>query len=272
MRSQWVDFSALKGSVDIEPVLAHYRVRLKRVRKDYLRGFCPLPTHGSPQGPGKAFAATSPQKKCGLVIRLPVIRHARAKWVGIFWTWWRVWRTARFARRPCGWREAGERHVEGNRTSRSTGFKRKEGWPQRGTLRGCRLLYGEWHPYLDRRGFSGNRSLVRGRLLCGSGFLRGRIVFPIHDSEGRLVAYAGRSIEGPEPRYLFPPGFRQSRVVLNLHRRPSRRPDRGARSCEGFFDCLRVHQAGYDKVVALMGASVSDRQAECAGAHIFESW
>jgi len=49
MSSQWVDFSALKGSVDIEPVLAHYRVRLKRVRKDYLRGFCPLPTHGSEQ-------------------------------------------------------------------------------------------------------------------------------------------------------------------------------------------------------------------------------
>jgi hypothetical protein len=49
MSSQWVDFSALKGSVDIEPVLAHYRVRLKRVRKDYLRGLCPLPTHGSEQ-------------------------------------------------------------------------------------------------------------------------------------------------------------------------------------------------------------------------------
>ena len=49
MSSQWVDFSALKGSVDIEPVLAHYGVRLKRVRKDYLRGLCPLPTHGSEQ-------------------------------------------------------------------------------------------------------------------------------------------------------------------------------------------------------------------------------
>ena len=31
---------------------------------------------------------------------------------------------------------------------------------------------------------------------------------------------------------------------------------------EGFFDCLKVHQAGYGNVVALMGASVSDRQAE----------
>jgi hypothetical protein len=49
MSSLWVDFAAIKGSVDIEQVLEHYRVRLKRVRKDYLRGLCPLPTHGSEQ-------------------------------------------------------------------------------------------------------------------------------------------------------------------------------------------------------------------------------
>ena len=40
MSSLWVDFAAIKGSVDIEQVLEHYRVRLKRVRKDYLRGLC----------------------------------------------------------------------------------------------------------------------------------------------------------------------------------------------------------------------------------------
>jgi hypothetical protein len=49
MRSQWVDFAAIKRSVDIEQVVQHYHVRLKRVRKDYLRGLCPLPTHGSEQ-------------------------------------------------------------------------------------------------------------------------------------------------------------------------------------------------------------------------------
>jgi len=84
MNSQWVDFSALEESVDIEPVLAHYGVRLKRVRKDYLRGFCPLPTHGSEQS-GKALAWT-PAGTCGLVIQLPVVRPATEKWVGIFWT------------------------------------------------------------------------------------------------------------------------------------------------------------------------------------------
>ncbi len=36
---------------------------------------------------------------------------------------------------------------------------------------------------------------------------------------------------------------------------------------EGFFDCLKVHQAGHGNVVALMGASVSDRQAELLETH-----
>jgi len=49
MSSQWVDFAAIQGSVDIKQVLDHYRVRLKRVRQEYLRGLCPLPTHGSAQ-------------------------------------------------------------------------------------------------------------------------------------------------------------------------------------------------------------------------------
>ena len=39
---------------------------------------------------------------------------------------------------------------------------------------------------------------------------------------------------------------------------------------EGFFDCLKVHQAGYGNVVALLGASVSDRQAELLEKHFRE--
>ena len=75
------------------------------------------------------------------------------------------------------------------------------------------------------------------------------------------MAYAGRSIDGSEPRYLFPPGFRKSQVVFNLHRAAG-----GSAGCaivvEGFFDCLRVHQAGYRNVVALMGVSLSEVQEQ----------
>ena len=45
-----------------------------------------------------------------------------------------------------------------------------------------------------------------------------RIVIPIHNREGELVAYAGRSIDGSEPRYKFPAGFHKSLELFNLHR------------------------------------------------------
>jgi DNA primase len=89
--------------------------------------------------------------------------------------------------------------------------------------------------------------------------LRHRIVFPIHDQEGQLVAYAGRSLDGGEPRYLFPPGFHKSQVVFNLHRAVWESA-RWALVVEGFFDCLRVHQAGYRNVVALLGVGLSEAQ------------
>lgn len=64
-----------------------------------------------------------------------------------------------------------------------------------------------WHPYVDQRALHPSPaacSLVG--YYAGSAFLRHRVVFSIHDGEGQLVAYAGRSIDGSEPRYLFPPG------------------------------------------------------------------
>jgi DNA primase catalytic core len=104
-------------------------------------------------------------------------------------------------------------------------------------------------------------SLVGVGYYAGCGFLRNRIVFPIHDQEGQLVAYAGRSLDGDEPRYLFPPGFHKSQVVFNLHRAVGESA-RCALVVEGFFDCLRVHQAGYRNVVAWLGVNLSEVQEQ----------
>ena len=77
----------------------------------------------------------------------------------------------------------------------------------------------QWHPYLEQRGIQRQTAAWFGAgYYGGSGFLRGRMVFPIHNERGELVAYAGRTMDGREPRYLFPPGFRKSQVVSNLHR------------------------------------------------------
>ena len=97
-----------------------------------------------------------------------------------------------------------------------------------------------WHPYLEERAVDPATAAWFGvGYYAGGGFLRNRIVFPIHDPEGQLVAYAGRSLDDSEPRYLFPPGFPKSQVVFNLHR-ALWESARWALVVEGFFDCLRV--------------------------------
>jgi DNA primase len=76
---------------------------------------------------------------------------------------------------------------------------------------------------------------------------------------GRLVGYAGRSLDGSEPRYRFPVGFAKSQVVFNLHRAGATRQSTVI-VVEGFFDCLKVHQAGFGSVVALMGSALYANQ------------
>jgi DNA primase len=89
--------------------------------------------------------------------------------------------------------------------------------------------------------------------------MRGRVVIPIHNERGELVAYAGRSIDGSKPKYRLPAGFRKSQVLFNLFRARQENPTGTVVLVEGFFDCMKVTQAGY-ACVALMGCSMSDQQ------------
>jgi len=88
--------------------------------------------------------------------------------------------------------------------------------------------------------------------------MAGRIVIPIHNADGELVAYAGRTIDGSEPRYKFPAGFHKSLELYNLHRVTG---ELSVIVVEGFFDCMKVAQAGYP-CVALMGCSMSQAQED----------
>ena len=44
--------------------------------------------------------------------------------------------------------------------------------------------------------------------------MAGRIVIPIENELGELVAYAGRSIDGSEPKYRLPAGFKKGHVLV----------------------------------------------------------
>jgi DNA primase len=95
----------------------------------------------------------------------------------------------------------------------------------------------------------------------GPGLMRGRVVIPIHDERGRLVAYAGRSVDDRQPRYRFPAGFGKSQVLFNYHRAAATGSDT-VLVVEGFFDCLRVSQAGFTSVVALLGTELYEHPAQ----------
>jgi DNA primase len=118
------------------------------------------------------------------------------------------------------------------------------------------------HPYVSGRGLSPETaSRFEIGYHAGAGIMAGRLAIPIHDEHGRLVAYCGRSVDTEPPRYKFPAGFRKSAVLFNYHRAAAG-DDRRVVVVEGFFDCMRVHQAGFTSVVALMGSALSPQQGE----------
>jgi DNA primase len=88
----------------------------------------------------------------------------------------------------------------------------------------------------------------------------------VHNKAHQLVAYAGRSLHDEEPKYRFPPGFHKSQELFLLHRARHSGHD-GVIVVEGFFDAAKVWQAGHRNVVALMGSSLSDRQADLLREH-----
>ena len=118
------------------------------------------------------------------------------------------------------------------------------------------------HPYVSARGLS-PETAARFEIgyYAGPGIMTGRLAIPIHDEQGRLVAYCGRSVASEVPRYKLPAGFRKSAVLFN-HHRAAAVCGRRVVVVEGFFDCMRGYQAGFASVVALMGAALSPFQAD----------
>src|SRR5215467_12770786 len=119
-----------------------------------------------------------------------------------------------------------------------TGYEKKKGsLPLNFTLTGIDCS----HPYLARRGITEKTALEFGAgFYAGPGLMHGRLVIPIHNADGELIAYCGRSVDQTEPRYRLPSGFAKSEILFNMHRAAA-----GLENfvvlVEGFFDCMKVH-------------------------------
>ena len=130
------------------------------------------------------------------------------------------------------------------------------------------------HPYLAKRHLEPATVAEFGLGLCNAGTMIGRIVIPIHNAQGELVAYVGRwpgTPPGDIPRYKLPKGFRKSAEVFNLHRAAKEPADCPLVIVEGFFDALNLWQLGVRRVVALMGSNMSPAQEELIRRHTVPS-
>ena len=93
---------------------------------------------------------------------------------------------------------------------------------------------------------------------------RGRVMFPITDSQGRVIAFGGRVIGEGEPKYLNSPEtavYTKGRNLYGLgHAKNEIRQKGFAILVEGYLDCIIPFQEGVHNVVASLGTALTDNQ------------
>jgi len=99
---------------------------------------------------------------------------------------------------------------------------------------------------------------------------RNRLIFPIRDQIGRVIAFGGRKLrEEDEPKYLNSPEsaiFDKSGVLYGLDlASPSIRKSGRAIVTEGYTDTIACHQHGFENTVATLGTALTPKHAKILG-------
>ena len=94
---------------------------------------------------------------------------------------------------------------------------------------------------------------------------RGRVMFPVHDLSGRVVAFGARTLKKDDkPKYLNSPEtevYHKSRVLYGIYQ--AKQHIRKQDECllvEGYTDVISMHQAGVENVVSSSGTSLTESQ------------
>ena len=94
--------------------------------------------------------------------------------------------------------------------------------------------------------------------------LRGRIIFPIADRGGRIVAFGGRALGDGTPKYLNSPEtplFRKGHLLYGLAlARKFARETNELIVTEGYMDVIALHRAGFENAVAPLGTALTEDQ------------
>ena len=93
---------------------------------------------------------------------------------------------------------------------------------------------------------------------------RNRLMFPVIDVRGNVIAFSGRLLDGDGPKYLNSPetvAFTKGRNLFALNLAKKSKRDYFILS-EGNIDVASLHQAGFDSAVASLGTSLTEQQAQ----------
>jgi DNA primase len=281
---EWVSFDEIKKLISLQMALERYGVPLRHVAQGTLRGKCPLPSHGSEKskesftatltkGVGGAWACQS--QSCiksrgrvgGNVLDfVAAMESCSVRDAAIKLQMWFLVPAAGESQMADG-KEARAKSSAGKEPGTAVVPEKNSGADESEINKPLAFMLQNidcTHAYLSERGLTTETARTFGiGLFSGKGSMHDRIVIPIHNGEGALVAYAGRVIDGSEPRYKFPAGFHKSLELFNLHRMKG---DVSVVLVEGFFDCMKVTQAGFP-CVALMGSTMSRTQEELLRDH-----
>lgn len=132
----------------------------------------------------------------------------------------------------------------------------------------------DWHgleEYLRSKGYTREQAIACGLLVQNErgrvyDRFRNRIMFPIHDLAGRIIAFGGRVIDSDEPKYINSsetPIYTKGEHVYGLHQ--ARRAivrDKRALLTEGYLDVIALHQFGFSHSVGVLGTALTAQQVK----------
>ncbi len=129
--------------------------------------------------------------------------------------------------------------------------------------------FGSLTDHLTRLGYSSAE--LSSAFLCGISkkngrpydYFRGRVMFPIIDVTGSVVAFGGRVMDDSVPKYLNTsdtPVFKKSRNLFALNFAKSKCSERLI-LCEGYMDVISLHANGFENAVATLGTAITPEQA-----------
>lgn len=114
--------------------------------------------------------------------------------------------------------------------------------------------------YMHSRGFTDETLEYFG---VGYSAKQNMVIVPMHDPKGMPIGLIGRTPSKTEKRFKNSTNLPKSKTAWNFHR--AKRTGDTVIVCEASYDAMRIHQAGYPNVVALLGGHVTPHHLEQLG-------